>query len=66
MVLLLLAAIIFSTAIQPGVTRLEDILDAATRLQQALTAQGKSTAEIDAQFDTSWARSDTWIRSSRF
>jgi tetratricopeptide (TPR) repeat protein len=35
-------------------------------LQQALKAQGKSTAEIDTQFATSWERSDTWIRSSRF
>ena len=35
-------------------------------LAQALKAQGKPTAEIDAAFEKAWARSDTWIRSSRF
>ena len=35
-------------------------------VQQALAAQGKKSAEIDADLAASWARSDTWIRSSRF
>ena len=35
-------------------------------LQLALKAQGKSTREVDADFKTSWSRSDTWLRSSRF
>jgi tetratricopeptide (TPR) repeat protein len=35
-------------------------------LQQALAAQGKKAAEVDADLATSWSRSDTWIRSSRF
>jgi tetratricopeptide (TPR) repeat protein len=35
-------------------------------LQQALTAQGKPTAEVDADLAKSWARADTWIRASRF
>jgi len=35
-------------------------------LQQALKAQGKSTAETDVDLEASWSRSDTWIRSSRF
>ena len=35
-------------------------------LQQALAAQAKRVPEIDADFDQSWARSDVWIRSSRF
>ena len=35
-------------------------------LQLALKAQGKSTREVDADFKTSWIRSDTWLRSSRF
>jgi tetratricopeptide (TPR) repeat protein len=35
-------------------------------LKQALAAQGKSSAEVDADFEASWARSDTWIRGSRF
>ena len=35
-------------------------------LQLALKAQGKSTGEVDAEFKTSWSRSDTWLRSSRF
>jgi tetratricopeptide (TPR) repeat protein len=34
-------------------------------LQQALEAQGKSDPDVDADFDASWARSDTWIRGSR-
>ena len=35
-------------------------------LSQALKAQGKHTAETDAAFEKAWARSDTWIRGSRF
>jgi tetratricopeptide (TPR) repeat protein len=35
-------------------------------LQKALAGQGKSSAEVDADFAASWARSDTWIRASRF
>ena len=35
-------------------------------LRQALVAQGKPTSEVDSEFDASWARADTWIRTSRF
>ena len=35
-------------------------------LQLALKAQEKPTGEVDADFKTSWSRSDTWLRSSRF
>ena len=35
-------------------------------LQQALTAQGESSPEVDADLKASWSRSDTWTRSSRF
>jgi len=35
-------------------------------LQQALKAQGKPTAEVDADLVKAWARSDTWVRASRF
>ncbi len=35
-------------------------------LQQALEGQGKSDPEVDADFEASWARSDTWIRGSKF
>jgi tetratricopeptide (TPR) repeat protein len=35
-------------------------------LKQALEAQGKSSAEVDADLAASWSRSDTWIRASRF
>ncbi len=35
-------------------------------LRQALAAQGQPTAEVDREFERSWARADTWIRSSRF
>ena len=35
-------------------------------LKQALASRGQSTADVDAQFAAAWARSDTWIRSSRF
>ena len=35
-------------------------------LQQALTAQGKPTADVDAELAKAWARADTWVRASRF
>lgn len=35
-------------------------------LRQALAAQGRSDPDVDAGFDASWARSDTWIQASRF
>ncbi len=35
-------------------------------LLEALRAQGKSSPEVEADFTESWARSDTWIRGSRF
>jgi tetratricopeptide (TPR) repeat protein len=35
-------------------------------LQAALAAQGKSSSEIDDDLAASWARSDTWLRASRF
>ena len=35
-------------------------------LQQALEAQGKREPEVDADLEASWARSDTWLRGSRF
>ncbi|HSG01518.1 MAG TPA: hypothetical protein VLA20_10315, partial [Vicinamibacterales bacterium] len=35
-------------------------------LRRALVAQGKSTADVDADMAESWARADTWIRASRF
>lgn len=35
-------------------------------LKQALTGRGVSSAEVDADLAASWARSDTWIRASRF
>jgi tetratricopeptide (TPR) repeat protein len=35
-------------------------------LQQALKAQGKSSADVDKDLDASWSRADTWIRASRF
>jgi len=35
-------------------------------LHEALTAQGRTDPEIEAAFEASWARSDTWIRGSRF
>ncbi len=35
-------------------------------LRQALVSQQKPTADVDADFASSWARSDTWIRASRF
>ena len=35
-------------------------------LKTALERQGKPTADVEAEFDQSWARSDTWIAASRF
>jgi len=35
-------------------------------LQQALHGQGKHDAAVDADFEASWSRADTWIRTSRF
>lgn len=35
-------------------------------LQQALAGQGRSSDAVDADLAASWARSDTWIRASRF
>ena len=35
-------------------------------LKTALEKQGKPTAGVDAEFEQSWARSDTWMASSRF
>ena len=35
-------------------------------LKLALEKQDRRDAEVDRQFDESWARSDTWITSSRF
>jgi tetratricopeptide (TPR) repeat protein len=35
-------------------------------LKTAIEAQGRTDPAVDADLDASWARSDTWIRSSRF
>lgn len=35
-------------------------------LKQALAGQNKTDAEIDEDFEQSWARADVWIRSSRY
>ena len=35
-------------------------------LQQVLEARGRSDEAVDADFEASWARSDTWIQASRF
>jgi len=35
-------------------------------IRQALTAKGEATDEITREFDETWARSDTWIRGSKF
>lgn len=35
-------------------------------LQQALSARGRSDAEVDADFEQSWARADHWITTSRY
>lgn len=35
-------------------------------LKQALEAQGKPSADVAKQLEKAWARTDTWIRASRF
>jgi tetratricopeptide (TPR) repeat protein len=35
-------------------------------LKAALEGQGRTLPEVDADFEASWARSDTWITGSRF
>jgi tetratricopeptide (TPR) repeat protein len=35
-------------------------------LTAALEGEGRPSADVKGQFDASWARSDTWIRASRF
>ena len=35
-------------------------------LQRALQQQGKASTDVDAEFEKSWARSDTWMAASRF
>ena len=35
-------------------------------LKTALEAQGKSSPDVDADLKSSWARSDTWLRASRY
>jgi hypothetical protein len=35
-------------------------------LQRALAGRGISSPEVDADLQSSWMRSDTWIRASRF
>lgn len=35
-------------------------------LRAALAAQGKPTADVEKDLAASWARSDTWLRGSRF
>ncbi len=35
-------------------------------LRRALERQGKPTGEVDADLEKAWARSDTWLRGSRF
>ena len=35
-------------------------------LQTALEAQAKSSPDVNADLSSSWARSDTWLRASRF
>ena len=35
-------------------------------LKTAVEAQGRTDAAVDADLDASWARSDTWIKASRF
>jgi tetratricopeptide (TPR) repeat protein len=35
-------------------------------LQQALAGQGKNANDVEADLKSSWSRSDTWTRSSRF
>jgi tetratricopeptide (TPR) repeat protein len=35
-------------------------------LRKALDARGRTDASVDADFESSWARSDVWIAASRF
>jgi tetratricopeptide (TPR) repeat protein len=35
-------------------------------LKTALKMQGRRSSDVDKDLETSWARSDTWIQSSRF
>ena len=35
-------------------------------LKTALESQGRRSAEVEKDFEASWARSDTWIHASRF
>jgi tetratricopeptide (TPR) repeat protein len=35
-------------------------------LRQALSGQGKPTADVDTDLASSWSRSDSWLRASRF
>ncbi len=35
-------------------------------LKTALDAQGRSSADVDTDFEKSWARADHWVRSSRY
>ncbi|MFP5380541.1 MAG: hypothetical protein ACLGHP_12495, partial [Vicinamibacteria bacterium] len=35
-------------------------------LREALEKQGKPTADVAADLEKAWARSDTWLRGSRF
>ena len=35
-------------------------------LKTALAAQGKASPDVEAEFERSWERSDTWIAASRF
>ena len=35
-------------------------------LKEAIEAQGRTSPEVDADLEQSWARSDAWLRSSRF
>jgi len=35
-------------------------------LRAALEGQGRPSTEVEKDFEASWARSDTWIRASRF
>jgi tetratricopeptide (TPR) repeat protein len=35
-------------------------------LRAALAGQGKPSSDVEKEFEASWARSDTWIRASRF
>ena len=42
------------------------LVGAESGRRQALAGEGKSTAEIDKQLATSWARADVWTKASRF